>query len=71
MICSYFDTSMDETASRAKPSSSYLCDVHHISHESKTFQLELRNVGLQQHVDLKHTRHTTFILVVCVNKSEM
>lgn len=32
---------------------SYLCNVHHVSHESKAFQFELRDVSLQQHIDLK------------------
>lgn len=31
----------------------YLGNVHHVSHESKALQLELRDVSLQQHVDLR------------------
>lgn len=32
---------------------SYLCNIHHVSHESKAFQFELRDVCLEQHIDLK------------------
>lgn len=32
---------------------SYLCNVNHVSHESKAFQFELRDVCLEQHIDLK------------------
>lgn len=31
----------------------YLCNIHHVSHESKAFELQLRDVCLEQHVDLK------------------
>lgn len=31
----------------------YLCDIDHVCHKSKPFQLELRDVRLEQHIDLK------------------
>lgn len=32
---------------------SYLCDVHHVSHEGKALQFELGDVCLKQHIDLR------------------
>lgn len=35
---------------------SYLCNIHHVSHESKAFQFELRDVSLQQYIYLKEKK---------------
>ena len=33
----------------------YLCDIYHVSNKSKPFQFQLRDVSLEQHVDLCNT----------------
>lgn len=42
-----------ESETRHKAFPRYLCNIHHVSHQSKAFQLELRDVSLQQHIDLR------------------
>lgn len=42
-----------EGTERPRPSLlAHLGDVHHVGHESKALQLQLRDEGLEEHVDL-------------------
>lgn len=40
----------------------YLCNIHHVGHESKAFKLQLRDVCLEQHVDLKREHKVQEVL---------